>query len=138
MKSPRVRQSGFTLIEIIAALVVVGLMAALLLPLTGTGLRGELDQDSRLQQVEDLRSRMDGWLHTHRDPDAPVNGADMAAFRELILDSALPAGTSIESMEWIRFDAAGQPVPGTDEDILKVTLTNGQSRLSSFFPPFHP
>jgi prepilin-type N-terminal cleavage/methylation domain-containing protein len=138
MPSPHARQSGFSLIEIIAALVVVGLMAALLLPLTGTGLRGELDQDSRLQQAEDLRSRMDGWLHTHRDPDAPANGADMVAFRQLILDSSLPAGTSIESLEWIRFDAAGQPVPGTDEDILKVTLTNGQSRLSSFFPPIHP
>lgn len=138
MKCKLAVYGGFTLLEMIAAMVVIGLMAALLLPLLGTGLRSELDQDIRLQRVEDLRGQMDAWLREHRDPAGANNGSDLVAFREFVAETDLADGVNLRSLRWVQFDGSGQMVAGTETDLLQVTIGNEEAQLNHFFAPYHP
>lgn len=130
--------NGFTLIEVLASLVLVAIMASLLLPLIGTGLRAELDQFQRQQGREDLRQQMDAWLFAHRQTTLPYSGTDIEAFREHVATTPLASGLTLQRLDWITFDATRTPVPGVAGDILRVTLVNETGQLSSFFPPSAP
>lgn len=126
------RRRGFTLIEMVAVLVLVGITAALLLPLLGTGLRSELDYAQRQQAFEDLRSQMDAWLYTYR----AGAGADLLTFRDTVNNTPLAAGLTLSTVRWVRFDdSTGALLNGADTDCLLVTLSTAQSSLTTIFAP---
>ncbi|HKJ89669.1 MAG TPA: type II secretion system protein, partial [Oceanipulchritudo sp.] len=94
-QSHRAPKAGFTLIEVIAALILIGISAAILIPITGTGLRAELGFAGRNEQAEAIRGQMDAWLHSHRSGE----GNDMIQFRQLVEATQLPAGVSIRDLQ---------------------------------------
>jgi type II secretory pathway pseudopilin PulG len=138
------RLGGFSLIEVIATIVVSAFVVTLLLPLIGSGLQGSRRALLRLPETYDLRSAMDGWWHRYRI-EFPTNLAGL--FDEI--DAAATAAEGdpdapyqIPERKWVQFDAAGlesDVLVGEEdpaEDGLRVTLGNAQGeRLSAIFFP---
>jgi prepilin-type N-terminal cleavage/methylation domain-containing protein len=130
-------RSGFTLIEVIATLVLSSVLIAMLLPLIGSGLEGSRRALLRMPETHSLRTEMDAVWHLYRTADP----TDLPALSTAIATAAAvdpPPSYSLLYNGWVDFDAAGVefiPAPGT-ENALRVTLGNSQGeRLTTYFFP---
>ncbi|MEK6230508.1 MAG: prepilin-type N-terminal cleavage/methylation domain-containing protein [Luteolibacter sp.] len=130
-------RSGFTLIEVIATLVLSAILIALLLPLIGSGLEGSRRALLRMPETYSLRTEMDAMSHLYRT----VHPTDLPALSTAIATAAAvdpPPSYSLLYNDWVDFDAAGVefiPAEGI-ENVLRVTLGNSQGeRLTSYFFP---
>jgi prepilin-type N-terminal cleavage/methylation domain-containing protein len=130
-------RSGFTLIEVIATLLLSSVLIALLLPLIGSGLEGSRRALLRLPETHSLRTEMDAVWHLYRTLDP----TDLPALSTAIATAAAvdpPPSYSLLYNGWVDFDAAGLefiPNPVT-QTVLRVTLGNSQGeRLTTYFFP---
>lgn len=126
------RRSGFTLIEVIATIILSSIIGALMLPLISSGLEGNRAPLLRMPATYSLRAEMDNWWQIYRSTDP----TDLSALSTAIA-AADPAPAYVEQV-WVDFDAAGVEfltAPGT-ENVLRVTLGNAQGeRLTNYFFP---
>ena len=131
-------RSGFSLIEVIATLVLSAILVALLLPLIGSALEGSRRALLRMPETYSLRTQMDACWQRYRTAD-PINWSDLPT----VIADGVADGYTVISNGWVDFDATGEeviPSAGT-ENVLRVTLGNSQGeRLTAyFFPiPFFP
>lgn len=126
-------RSGFTLIEVIAVLILSGILISMSLPLIGSGLNGSRRALLRLSETHGLRTEMDAVCQIYRTT-YPTNLPGLSgAIASTAADSSLSY-----SQVWVGFDAAGLefiPPPGT-ENALRLTLSNNQGeRLTAYFFP---
>lgn len=130
------RKSGFTLIEVIATLLLSAVLMALLLPLIGSSLQGSRNALLRLSETNTLRTEMDAVWHLYRT----VYPDNLPALSAKITEEAAadPPPYLLLDNKWVDFDAAGAeciPQPGI-ENTLRVTLGNSQGeRLTTYFFP---
>ena len=126
------RRGGFTLIEIIATLVLSSILVALTLPLISSGLQGNRRPLLRMPATYSLRSEMDVLWQLYRS-DHPT---DLSGLATAI--AADPPASYTAPPIWVDFDAAGfefETAPGT-ENVLRLTLANAQGeRLTTYFFP---
>jgi len=127
---------GFTLIEVIATLVVSGILIAFLLPLIGSGLEGSRRALLRAPQTHSLRTEMDAVWHLYRT----LYPADLPALSTAIATAATadpPPSYTLLYNGWVDFNAAGvETLPAVTQDALRVTLGNSQGeRLTTYFFP---
>ena len=131
------RQSGFSLIEVIATLVVSAILFSLLLPLIDSGLAGSRRALVRLPETQSLRTEMDAVWHLYRTtyPD------DLPGLSTAIADAAAanpPPPYSLLDNSWVDFDAAGvEFIPSSgSQNVLRVSLGNSRGeRLTTYFFP---
>lgn len=130
-------RSGFSLIELIATLVLSAVLGSLLLPMIDSGLQGSRRALVRLPATQSLRTDMDAVWQLYRAsyPD------DLAGLSTAIASAATgdPAPSyTVHYNGWVDFDAAGVefiPPAGT-ENVLRVTLGNARGeRLTTYFFP---
>lgn len=128
---------AFTLIEIIASLVLVGVLAAMLLPLLGTSLRSTVETSSQLADAYQLRAELEELIDRAKTEDLD----DLPA----IIDNEYPQGPIDGTWVWVDFEntsgsifeqTAATTVPS---DHLRVTLqhTTGH-QLTFIFSRFDP
>jgi prepilin-type N-terminal cleavage/methylation domain-containing protein len=130
-KPARFRSRGaFSLIEVIATLVLSAILIALLLPLIGSALQGSRRALLRMPETYSLRTEMDELWQSYRTL-YPTNLPALAA-------AITFANPPFHSLAWVDFDAAGVefiPAAGT-ENVLRVTFGNSQGeRLTTYFFP---
>jgi len=118
LKSP----IGFTLIEVIASLVLVAVLAAILWPRFGTGLLGTVETNKQLSDAYELRSEMEECIEHFRrftweqlsDPEFPT------AYSPSNPDIAMETG-------WVTFEpglsSSLQETPSEEpSESLRITL----------------
>ena len=127
-------RSGFTLIEVIATLVLSSVLIAMLLPLIDSGLEGSRRALLRLPETQSLRTDMDAVWHLYRT----VYPTDLPALSTAIdtLDADSPLSYS---QLWVDFDAGVEALPpAVRQDALRLTLgnpnTQGETLTAYFFP----
>lgn len=130
------RRGGFTLIEVIATVVLSSILIALMLPLINSGLQGNRRPLLRMPATYSLRTDMDAWWQLYRE----TNPTDLPVLSAAINAAAAadpPPSYNVLYNGWVDFDATGAefPAPGT-ENVLRVTLGNAQGeRLTAYFFP---
>lgn len=126
-------RSGFSLIEVIATVVLAGVLSSLLLPLVGSGLEGSRRALLRLPATHSLRGEMDAVWQLYRAAErVDLSGLDTE------ITTALGDSPLTSSLVWVEFDAAGVEslAPEGTEDVLRVTLSNSQGEaLTTYFFP---
>ena len=126
-------RSGFSLIEVIATLVLSAILIALMLPLIGSGLAGSRRALLRLPATQSLRTEMDAVWQLYRTGDrSDLSGLDTE------IETAVADSPLTYNLVWVDFDAAGVefiPPAGT-ENALRLILSNDQGeRLTTHFFP---
>lgn len=128
-----ISSAGFTLIEVIAVLVLSGILISMSLPLIGSGLDGNRRALLRLPETHGLRTEMDKICHIYRSTYSTNLSGLSSAINTASTDSPLSF-----NQVWVEFDAAGVeyiPPAGT-ENGLRLTLSNNQGeRLTAYFFP---
>lgn len=129
-------RSGFTLIEVIATLVLSSVVVALLLPLIGSSLQGSRRASQRLPGAHSLQTEMDAIWHFYRSTDP----TDLPALSAAINDAAAenpPAPYILITNNFVAFNPDGDEIPAEgQQSVLKVTLGNSQGeQLTSYFFP---
>ena len=126
-------RSGFSLIEVIATLVLSSILIALLLPLIGSSLEGNRRALLRLPATQSLRTEMDAVWQLYRTGDrSTLSGLDTE------IETVFADSPHTYNLVWVDFDAAGVefiPAAGT-QNVLRVTSVNSQGeRLTTHFFP---
>ena len=127
-RRPQVRK-GFTLLEIIATLVLVAISAAIMFPALGTNLVRSAEPVERLNDHHLLIQEMDRWTGIYRD-EIRLNGTvDIAAFKTNVDTNAnyLDSTTYINS-----FNGGTYTTQGTNT-ILRVILVYNDQTLVALF-----
>ncbi len=133
--SPRRRdRGGWSLIEVIATLVLAALLVTLILPLIGSGIVGGTRPLLRMPETHSLRTEMDFWWNQYRS----IYGEDLPALSAAINEGAASSPYQVLYNDWVEFDENGVEVetPGNTDNSLRVTLTNAQGEMLTayFFP----
>ena len=120
-------QRGFTLLEIIATLILVGISAAILFPAMGTNLIRSAQPVNRLNDHQLLIQEMDKWTGIYRD-DIHNNSLDISTFK-----TAVETSPYLGSTVYINsFNGGAYTTQGTNT-ILRVTLINNDQTLVALF-----
>ena len=134
-RQARLRQhGGWSLIEVIATIVLSGFLVTLLLPLIGSGLVGSRRALLRMPETYSLRTEMDAWWQLYRT----VYAADLPGLSTAIAADDDGAPYNVLYNDWVDFDAADVEfaTPGNTDNNLRVTLGNDQGeRLTAYFFP---
>jgi prepilin-type N-terminal cleavage/methylation domain-containing protein len=118
---------GFTLLEIIATLILVGISAAILFPAMGTNLIRSADPVNRLNEHQLLIQEMDKWTGLYRD-EIHNNSLDITNFK-----TAVETSPYLDSTAYINsFNGGAYNTQGTNK-ILRVTLKNNDQTLIALF-----
>lgn len=126
-------QVGFTLIEIIVTLILVGVTAAIMFPVLGTNLIKSPEPVTRVDNQYLLIEEMDKWTDAYRR--AVENGTlDISSFKLEIDNNAnyLDSTTYINS-----FNDGAYTTKGTNK-ILMVTLKQDSQTLTALFSDAAP
>lgn len=129
---------AFSLIEIIAALALAGVLAALLWPLLGTSLTATVETNSQLAAAHALRSEMETWIHLSRTTYASQFD-DLPTLIDGYFQNA--ANIAVTENQWVALNLSGTTLTETaatpPADHLRVTLrhTTGQQLTFLFTRP---
>lgn len=127
-------RGGWSLIEVIATIVLSAFLVTLLLPLIGSGIQGSRRALLRMPETYSLRTELDAWWQRYRTD----YGADLPGLSAAITDAAASAPYDVLYNDWVDFDAAGVEfaTPGDTNNKLRITLGNAQGeRLTIYFFP---
>ena len=114
--------SGFTLIEVIASLALVAVLAAILWPYFATGLRGTVETNQQLSDAYELRTEMEECIEHYR-----FNWPDLSdPESEIVPYSPKNREIAIET-EWVTFEPGLNNIleenpSGESSDFLKITV----------------
>ena len=126
-------RSGFSLIEVIATLVLSAILIALMLPLIGSGLDGSRRALLRLPTAQSLRTEMDAVWQLYRTGDRSVlTGLDAE------IQAAATGSPLTYNLVWVDFNSTGVEIipPAGTEKALRLILSNSQGeRLTTHFFP---
>lgn len=121
-------QKGFTLLEIIVTLILVGISAAIMFPVMGTNLIKSSEPVNRLKDHQLLIQEMDKWTGIYRD-EIQNDSLDIAVFKANIDSSA----NFLDNTFYINsFNGGAYSTQGTNK-ILRVTLINNDQQLVALF-----
>lgn len=119
---------GFTLVEIIVTIILVGITAAIMFPALGTNLTRSADPVNRLNDHHLLIQEMDKWTGIYRD-EIQNNTLDITSFKTNVDSSA----NYLDSTAYINsFNGGAYTTQGTNK-ILRVTLINNGQTLVALF-----
>lgn len=126
--STLISQRGFTLIEIIVTLILVGLSAAIMFPVLGTNLIRSAEPVNRLNDHQLLIQEMDKWTGIYRD-EIQNNSLDITNFKTNVDSNA----NYLDNTVYINsFNGGVYTTQGTNK-ILRVTLNNNGQTLVALF-----
>ncbi|HEU6437606.1 MAG TPA: prepilin-type N-terminal cleavage/methylation domain-containing protein [Nitratidesulfovibrio sp.] len=130
---------GFTLLEIIITIVIIAVIAAMMLPLTGTALRGSAESliatENEVRLLRVVETMNADYRRTFMDPTG--NGNPLATFFTAVGDvgthTSPTYGTyTLVEKRYIQFDANhGEVTGGTN--LLKLTLELDNTRVTCLF-----
>jgi len=121
-------QKGFTLIEIIVTLILVGISAAIMFPAMGTSLIRSAEPVERLNDHHLLIQEMDKWIGVYRD-EIQNNSLDITSFKTDVDSNA----NYLDNTAYINsFNGGTYNTQGTNK-ILRVTLANNGQTLIALF-----
>ena len=119
---------GFTLVEIIVTIILVGITAAIMFPALGTNLTRSAEPVNRLNDHHLLIQEMDKWTGIYRD-EIQNNTLDITTFKTNVDSSA----NYLDSTAYINsFNGGAYTTQGTNK-ILRVTLINNGQTLVALF-----
>jgi prepilin-type N-terminal cleavage/methylation domain-containing protein len=126
-------RSGFTLIEVIATLVLASILIAMLLPLISSGLEGSRRALRSLPETYSLRTEMDAVWQLYRAGDRTNLSLSGMATE---IASEFP---SLDyTLIWVDFSDTGvETLPAVTQDALRLTLgpnSQGETLTTYFFP----
>jgi len=128
IKKHTASHKGFTLLEIIVTLILVGITAAIMFPAMGTNLFRSAEPVNRLNDHHLLIQEMDKWTGIYRD-EILNNTLDIASFKTNVDASA----NYLDSTAYINsFNGGAYTTRGTDT-ILRVSLINNGQTLVTLF-----
>lgn len=119
---------GFTLLEVIATLILVGISAAIMYPAMRTNLIRSAEPVNRLTAHQLLIEEMDKWTGVYRD-EIQNNSLDISSFKADIDSNANYLGSTAYINS---FNGGAYTTQGTDK-ILRVTLVNNDQTLVALF-----
>ena len=120
-------QKGFTLIEIIVTLILVGISAAIMFPVMGTSLIRSAEPVKRVNDHHLLIQEMDKWTGVYRNEIQNTGTVDIALFKlDVDANASLPVSTSYVN-SFGAYNTQGF------NKILQVTLTNNGQTLVALF-----
>lgn len=121
-------QKGFTLLEIIATLILVGISAAVMYPVMRTNLVRSAEPVNRLNDHQLLIQEMDKWTGIYRD-EIKNYSLDIVNFKSNVDSNA----NYLDSTSYINsFNGGAYTTQGTNK-ILRVTLINNDQTLVALF-----
>ena len=121
-------QKGFTLIEIIVTLILVGISAAIMFPAMGTSLIQSAEPVKRLNDHHLLIQEMDKWTGVYRD-EIQNNSLDITNFKTDVDSNA----NYLDNTAYINsFNGGAYNTQGTNK-ILQVSLANNGQTLVALF-----
>jgi prepilin-type N-terminal cleavage/methylation domain-containing protein len=121
-------QRGFTLIEIIVTLILVGVSAAIMFPVLGTNLIRSAEPVNRLNDHQQLIQEMDKWTGIYRD-EIRNNSLDITNFKTNVDSNA----NYLDNTAYINsFNGGVYATQGTNK-IIRVTLNNNGQTLVALF-----
>lgn len=121
-------RKGFTLLEIIATLILVGISAAIMYPALRTNLVRSAEPVNRLNDHQLLIQEMDTWTAIYRS-EIQNDTLDIALFKADIDANA----NYLDNTLYINsFNGGAYTTQGTNT-ILRVTLTNNDQTLVALF-----
>ena len=119
---------GFTLLEIIVTIILVGITAAIMFPALGTNLTRSAEPVNRLNDHHLLIQEMDKWTGIYRD-EIQNNTLDITSFKTNVDSSA----NYLDSTAYINsFNGGAYTTQGTNK-ILRITLINNGQTLVALF-----
>ena len=119
---------GFTLVEIIVTIILVGITAAIMFPALGTNLTRSAEPVNRLNDHHLLIQEMDKWTGIYRD-EIQNNTLDITSFKANVDSSA----NYLDSTAYINsFNGGAYTTQGTNK-ILRITLINNGQTLVALF-----
>ena len=121
-------QNGFTLLEIIVTLILVGITAAIMFPAMGTNLTRSAEPVNRLDDHHLLIQEMDKWTGIYRD-DIRNGSLDITGFK-----TAVDAGANyLDSTTYINsFNGGAYTTQGTNKILRVILEKNGQTLVALF------
>ena len=132
------RRSGFTLIEVIAGLVLAAVLIAIMLPLFGSSILGGRDTVRSLPATQKLRTEMDALFQVYRTSyTEDLEGLSTVIDQRSWIANPAPTATVLTN-NWVDFNNQGVEVAAQngEKNVLKVTLGNAAGeRLTSYFFP---
>jgi prepilin-type N-terminal cleavage/methylation domain-containing protein len=119
---------GFTLLEIIVTIILVGITAAIMFPVMGTTLIRSAEPVNRLNDHHLLIQEMDKWTGIYRD-EIRNDTLDITSFKTNVDSNA----NYLDSTAYINsFNSGAYSTQGTNK-ILRVTLVNNDQALVALF-----
>ena len=126
----QVSQNGFTLLEIIVTLIMIGITAAIMFPAMGTNLIKSPEPIDRLNEQYVLIQEMDKITAQYRE-EIKNNNLDISSFKTAHVDPNpyLDAANT----GFVTSFNGGAYTPQATDKILKVTLINEEQTLVALF-----
>jgi prepilin-type N-terminal cleavage/methylation domain-containing protein len=130
------KQNGFTLIEIIIALVVLSVLAVMIVSFSGN-IAPTASSVVTLIRSADLQRGMDNITRAYYNLPLPVTHANLDTFRANLAANINVAGISVDAgrTKFVAFDSGAGYTEindaGANAPNLKVTLVNGEEQSVS-------
>ncbi len=129
----KANQNGFTLIEIIVALVVGAILAAIIVQVMGTNLSRSAEPIFWVRNQLSLQEIMDSMIADYKYLWM-TDSTPLETFKSRVESNYY--GSYAATTKYIDFDASGQEnitACSSDCKILKVTITNANQHLTALF-----
>jgi prepilin-type N-terminal cleavage/methylation domain-containing protein len=129
--SSRSKEGGFTLIEVIAALIIVAVLASMIFPATGGGLWRTARGVGECRELFELQGQMEEIVQAYKTALSIGNGAiNLVDFRDSILGYSF---VDTGSTGFLEESGSDLTLTATPTSHLLVTLVQGDQRISSIF-----
>lgn len=129
------KKRGFTLIEVIAALVLLAVLAGLFVPVFNSGVLGSVSSGNQLQAAVQLRSEMEQWVVWARRDYTGAAFANLSAAVNAHFNG-IPE-ISVAENQWVEFQDNGatlveNPSVGGETRHLRLTLAHARGPRLTF------